>query len=422
MKTRTHTPRINDRNQLRRIGFAGAFALLLAPVAAAALAIEILPVQAVAVTTIPMHRTNQAVTSQAVTGQVLEKPRIQLAILLDTSNSMDGLIEQTRNQLWQVVNQFALAQQDGITPILEIALFEYGNSDNPGGSGYVRQLSGFTRELDAVSQGLFSLTTNGGDEFCGYVIDAALHRLQWSRSSSDIKMIFIAGNESFDQGPVSYQDAIQLARQQGISVNTIHAGSHDEGIRDGWRDAAVLAGGDYLSIDADQQVVHLEAPQDARITELNAKLNETYVPYGTQGAGKAQRQLEQDRLSSDISVGLLAKRARAKASAFYGNADWDLVDAFKDGEVAEEQLHEMEDAALPEPMQGLSAQQRLDYLQQKQDERISIQKEILELSDARVSYVAAKKREQATVAPSVSDALTGAIRKQAQQKNFTFDD
>ncbi len=417
MKTRTQTPTIFDRNQLRRTCRAGAFALLLAPVAATALATEIVPVQPVAVTAIPMHQPNQAVTDQ-----VLERPRIQLAILLDTSNSMDGLIEQTRNQLWQVVNQFALARQDGITPILEIALFEYGNSDNPGGSGYVRQLSGFTRELDAVSQGLFSLTTNGGDEFCGYVIDAALHRLQWSRSSSDIKMIFIAGNESFDQGPVRYQDAIQLARQYDISVNTIHAGSHDEGIRDGWRDGAVLAGGDYLSIDADQQVVHVEAPQDARIAELNAKLNTTYVPYGAQGAGKAQRQLEQDRLSSDISVGLLAKRARAKASAFYGNADWDLVDAFKDGEVAEEQLHEMEDSALPEPMQGLSAQQKLNYLQQKQDERISIQKEILELSEARVSYVAAMKREQATVAPSVSDALTGAIRKQAQQKNFTFDD
>ena len=169
-------------------------------------------------------------------------------------------------------------------------------------------------------------------------------------------------------------------------------------------------------------MVHVEAPQDARIVELNAKLNATYVPFGTQGVGKAQRQLEQDQLSSDISVSLLAKRARAKASAFYGNADWDLVDAFKDGEVAEEQLQEMENSALPEPMRGLSAQQKLDYLQQKQGERNSIQKEIIELSEARVSYVAAKKREQATVAPSVSDALTGAIRKQAQQKNFTFDD
>jgi hypothetical protein len=53
-------------------------------------------------------------------------------------------------------------------------------------------------------------------------------------------------------------------------------------------------------------------------------------------------------------------------------------------------------------------------------ERESIREEILELSESRSSYVAEKKKEQAAAAPSVSDALTGAIRKQAEQKNFTF--
>jgi hypothetical protein len=352
--------------------------------------------------------------------QVRETPRIQLAIILDTSNSMDGLIEQTRNQLWQVVNEFSTARQNGLTPILEIALFEFGNSGISLDRGYVRKLNGFTRELDAVSQGLFSLTTNGGEEYCGYAIETAVRQLQWSHSDSDIKTIFIAGNESFAQGPVAYQQAIELAARQGISINTIHAGSHREGIADGWQAGAMLAGGDYLSIDADQQVVHIEAPQDARINQLNAMLNDTYVAYGSNGADKAQRQLQQDRMSSDISAALLAKRAQSKASAFYGNADWDLVDALRDGEVAEGQLAEMEDSALPEPMQGLSDRQKLDYLRQKQNEREAIQQEILELSENRADYVASKKREQAAAAPSVSDVLSGAIRKQAQQKNFSF--
>jgi len=96
------------------------------------------------------------------------------------------------------------------------------------------------------------------------------------------------------------------------------------------------------------------------------------------------------------------------------------VDAFRDGAVAAEELVKMEDAALPEPMQGMSAEQKLDFLQHKQAERQSIQQEILELSESRTSYVAGKKREQAAAAPSISDALTGAIRKQAQQKHFTF--
>lgn len=355
-----------------------------------------------------------------VAGQTTEPPRIQLAIMLDTSNSMDGLIDQTRNQLWQVVNQFSTATQNGVTPILEIALFEYGNDGNAGQAGFVRMLNRFTRELDRVSSGLFSLTTNGGSEYCGFAIETAVNNLQWSHSDNDIRIIFIAGNESFAQGPVSYRQAASLAGGRGITINTIHAGTHRQGVDDGWQSAAVLAGGDYMSIDADQQVVHIEAPQDARIAELNAELNKTYVPYGSKGAENAQRQMEQDELSSDISAGLLSQRAVSKSSSFYNNANWDLVDALNEGEVDEEELVVIEDTQLPEPMQGLSAQQKVDYVQEKATQRKIIKQEISALSRLRADFVAEAKREQVAASPSVSDALTSAVKKQARQKNFVF--
>jgi hypothetical protein len=38
---------------------------------------------------------------------------VQLAILLDTSNSMDGLIEQAKTQLWKIVNEMARSKRDG---------------------------------------------------------------------------------------------------------------------------------------------------------------------------------------------------------------------------------------------------------------------------------------------------------------------
>lgn len=352
--------------------------------------------------------------------QQLRSPRIQIAILLDTSSSMDGLIDQTRNQLWQVVNQFSGARRGGIVPILEIALYDYGNSAADVEQGYVRQFSDFTRELDAISQGLFALTTNGGSEFCGSAIERALNDLQWSRYDEDIKMIFIAGNESFAQGPVPYQYALQRAHEAGVSVNTIYAGGNADGIHEGWRQAALLVGGDYLAIDTAQAVVHIDAPQDQPLAELNAQLNQTYLPYGSAGAGKAARQVEQDRLSSDISSGLLAMRARAKATSFYGNADWDLVDALEDGEIAEEAVAEMESFDLPEPMREMTADERLDYITEKRAERDAIQQKIRELSDARAAYVARQREAQAAAAPSVSDALTSAIERQASQKQFTL--
>jgi len=349
-----------------------------------------------------------------------EPPKIQIAIILDTSNSMDGLIDQTRNQLWQVVNEFTNAQQRGVTPVLEIALFEYGNDGISAKSGHVRRLNTFTRELDAVSEGLFSLTTNGGSEYSGYAIQSAVNNLQWSRSSNDLKTIFIAGNEAFNQGPVDYREAIRLAQQFDITINTIHAGNHEEGIRDNWKSGAILAGGDYLSIDSNQKIVHIVAPQDDLIAKLNTKLNDTYLPYGSQGAEKIQRQKQQDANSSGISAGLLAKRAESKTSAFYSNAEWDLVDALEEGTVNEESIVEIEDEILPEPMQGLTSKAKLDYVQKKAAEREAIKQEISELSRSRNAFVAGKKREQVAASPSVGDALSQAVKKQAEMKDFEF--
>jgi hypothetical protein len=350
-----------------------------------------------------------------------DTPRIQLVILLDTSSSMDGLIDQTRNQLWQIVNEFSAAKKDGVAPIFEIALFEYGNNGLSESSGYIRKLSGFTRELDAVSEGLFSLTTNGGDEYCGYAIKTAINRLQWSQSDSDVKAIFIAGNESFAQGPIDYREAAKLAARRGISINTIHAGGRQAGVEDEWEAGALLAGGSYMNIDANQKVVHIVAPQDKKLAELNAKLNATYIPYGAKGAEKVQRQVEQDAMSNKISAGLLAKRAKSKSSSFYSNSGWDLVDALKEAKIDEEELTKLDDTELPDTMKSLSGNERVEYVRKKTEERNLIKEEIGKVSKLRTEYVAKLKQQQAAASPSMGDALTKAVKKQAEQKSFVFE-
>src|SRR6185436_266716 len=102
-----------------------------------------------------------------VTHPVNPNPKIQAAILLDVSNSMDGLIEQAKAQLWNMVSVMGKAQCNKLTPKIEIALYEYGRTTNSKADGYVKKISGFTGDLDLLSKNLFALTTNGGDEFCG---------------------------------------------------------------------------------------------------------------------------------------------------------------------------------------------------------------------------------------------------------------
>ncbi len=345
-------------------------------------------------------------------------PRIQLAILLDTSNSMDGLIDQARNQLWRVVDEFSKARRNGHSAHLEVAVFEYGNDRLSAENGYIRKVTDLTGDLDRVSEALFSLTNNGGSEYCGQVIHQATKQLQWSRSEHDIRAIFIAGNEPFSQGPVPYREAVTKAKAAGIIVNTIHAGSYDEGRSSGWQDGAMLAGGDYMSIDHNHRIAHVAAPQDARIAELNQALNETYIPYGKQGHSGKQRQLEQDANTLGISPALLAKRAKSKAGSLYSNSQWDLVDAVKDDEQA---LQNLEESALPAEMSGMNPQQRAAYVSGKAAEREQIKQEIAELGQARDRFIAESKKQTAeNPQATVDDALVSSIRKQGASKDYRF--
>src|SRR5690606_7461084 len=66
--------------------------------------------------------------------------KIKMALLLDTSSSMDGLIEQAKSQLWEIVNTLALAKKAGNYAELEIALYQYGNSGLSSREGYIQKV------------------------------------------------------------------------------------------------------------------------------------------------------------------------------------------------------------------------------------------------------------------------------------------
>lgn len=144
----------------------------------------------------------------------IESPKIQAAILLDVSNSMDGLIDQAKAQLWNMVSVMGKAKCDGVAPQIEIALYEYGRSSNNVKDGYVKQISPFTSDLDKLSQDLFKLNTNGGDEYCGQVIFTSLNELAWNNTANSYKVIFIAGNEDFLQGNLLYTTACAEAKKK----------------------------------------------------------------------------------------------------------------------------------------------------------------------------------------------------------------
>ncbi|MEJ0088592.1 MAG: vWA domain-containing protein [Limisphaerales bacterium] len=347
-----------------------------------------------------------------------KKPLVQVAILLDTSNSMDGLISQAKSQLWKIVNEFNHAKQDGQMPEVQVALFEYGNNGLSAQAGYIRKVSDFTTDLDLISEKLFALKTNGGKEYCGWVIKDALERLEWSPSSRAYKAIFIAGNEPFTQGPVDYVDPCKSAKARGIIVNTIHCGDERTGVDTMWRDGARLGDGKFLVIDQDRAVAYVEAPQDKEIAKLSSDLNGTYLAYGRAGGSSFARQEAQDRNASTLaSAGAPVERAVAKSSANYNNGSWDLVDAAKDKDF---KLDAVKESELPATMQALPPAERKEFIEQKSQERAELQARIKELNAAREKFVAARMKEIAGTNTLDSVVIT-TVREQAQTRAFTFE-
>lgn len=202
-------------------------------------------------------------------------------------------------------------------------------------------------------------------------------------------------------------------------VNTIHCGDHQTGVSQGWKSGASLAAGNYLVINADKKIRHIECPQDVRISELNAELNKTYIPYGVRGRQNhlLQRQEDQNAFKHKLS-GADVQRAITKASVNYLNASWDLVDAsaqdgFKLEEVAKE--------ALPKKRQDMDVTQRRDYVKQQGERRAELQKQILKLNQERATYEAAERKRLAEDGEDTLDeAMVTTVREQAKAKGYHF--
>ncbi len=347
-----------------------------------------------------------------------DTPVVQIAVLLDTSSSMSGLIEQAKTQLWKLVNEFITAKQDGKTPVVQVALYEYGKSSLRPEENWIRQIQPLTRDLDKISEDLFALTTNGGDEYCGAVIQRATKDLTWDANPKVYKAVFIAGNEPFTQGPVDSKKSCQEAIAKGIIVNTIHCGSEAQGIAGNWNQGALLADGKYLVIDQNQAIVHIEAPQDKEIVKLNEELNKTYISYGKDApASKLRQEVQDSNAAAKAESGAQVQRVISKASANYSNTGWDLVDACKQKDF---DITKIKEADLPEEMKKMTVDERKDYLAKKTAERAEIQQKVLELNKQREAYVSAKRKESAQT-DTLDTAMVKALRTQAEKKGIAWE-
>ena len=348
---------------------------------------------------------------------------IQVALLLDTSSSMDGLINQARSHLWKMVDQLGRMTRvvDGkVRGVkIELAIFEYGNDTLPEEGGYIRQVLPFTSDLDQASEKLGALFTNGGSEFAGQAIETAVTSLAWSKDPAALRFVFVAGNESFDQGRVSATAAMATAAAKDIAVQLIFCGTNNGDSESlSWGTAAKLAQSDLTTIDQDRVAAHIPAPQDADILRLGGELNGTYMAYGAGGQAAVARQAAADASSVKLGAKVALERNALKAKKAYRNDSWDLVDAV-DGDTGF--LGRAKDEELPADLRGKSLEEKQAAVAAQASRRAALKAEIARLEAERDAFLKEEATKRGTAdAPSLETELIKGTRKAATKKGYNL--
>ncbi len=353
----------------------------------------------------------------AAADEAAKKPQprvVEIALCLDTSGSMEGLIEAAREKLWKVVAELARAKP---TPTLRVALLTYGGPGNSA-TGHVIVREDFTEDLDTLSETLFALRTNGGVEYVGRVLHYALNDLSWSDRADSLRIAFVAGNESADQDrDRPFRKVVKRAVERKVRVNAVYCGGADDAVAAGWREVAALGKGKFASIDHNQKV-ELSTPFDKELAKLSRDLSGTYLFYGADRKTKKRRQEDSDKSAGAAGAGIAAERAAAKAGALYRKRDDLVSDArlrgFDLGRVAEKDL--------PEELKELSPAERKAHLEKKAEERADLRAKIRALSARRAAYIEAEMSKRGLDDSKLLDrALRDAIRDQARAAGFTFE-
>ena len=251
---------------------------------------------------------------------------IDLVIALDTSDSMQNLIDAARLSLWDIVNELQLAEP---TPALRVGLLAYGSPAYDRNNGWVRVETDLTTDLDYVSERLFELTTSGGSEYVARALKTAIEELSWVPSYDALKLVFVAGNEPADQDPeVDFRDTGLLAADEGISVTVIFCGNPNQEQAETWKELALEPEGRFAAIDQRAGPVKVSTPYDQELVRLSAAMNATFIPLGESGQERQRNLARQDTNASKLSPAAAAARARTKAMPGY-TAGWDLISALE---------------------------------------------------------------------------------------------
>jgi uncharacterized protein YegL len=322
------------------------------------------------------------------------KPIVEIAFVLDTTGSMDGLIEGAKKKIWSIATSIA---DDNPDAELRMAIVAYRDI----GDDYVTKTFPLTDDIQDLYGDLLAFRAAGGGDWPESVneaLDVAVTKLKWGQGRKDTRIIFLVGDApphmDYRQDR-KYKAVIKDARARDIIVNAVQAGTAEDTTRV-WRSIAQLGEGEFIPIPQDGgQVLVVITPYDDDIRQLQIEIDQTVMPYGRREQQDSVRQKMETRQSAPApssadNSSYVLKKSKGR-DVVTGSGD--LVSDLEQGRV---QLDAIADKELPEVLAKLPAAGRTAKLKEMADKRGALSTRMAELVKQRDGYIAKKSAERGT--------------------------
>lgn len=326
---------------------------------------------------------------------------IQVVLLLDASGSMQELFKAAANSMDQVLNVLSNARLNGKKTKVNVGIVIYGQADK---NGAPIKLSPFTTQVRKMRHRLEEVACDGANEECGAAIAFAVNNFPWNRRDRDdmLKVIFIAGNESFDQGNIDYHSAIAEATAQHIIVNTIHCGDPDTE----WEEAAALGNGIGLTLDMDHASAKEVSPEDLHRT-LKGLHDCKPLPIGSPAVQLRHiNMLNNAAAPPERDMAKMQKWVMENKRRILLGYDWDAIEIYRCTPQNEFSLSMLGgEGNLPVSLRGKSEEEILGFLSGEANRRTRL----LELY------------KQQKASGNLGDKILNVLQEQAQEKGISID-
>jgi hypothetical protein len=351
------------------------------------------------------------------------RPSVDLVFCLELSGSTNGLIDDLREKVWDMVNQVGGYKP---APAFRIGVVGFARPSFKSENAYVKVIYPLTSDFDALVNELYKIKpmVEKGDQFVGQALQVSIKKMDWSTDPNAIRMICLAGNGMVNAGGSdAYRDACEDALKKNIIINTLYCRTRTNAERDlpGWREIARTTGGEQFDIRIHKRTpVILTSTDPARLKSLAHDLNDTYIYYGPIGADRHRMMVSNDRHAYEASPMTFESRLYYKISDRFqfNQQGWDVVDYIKITNSSLEEDFNME--LMEDSLRFKTPAYVRELALRKKDERNRVISEMRKhLPFDRLSVIAGKM-EQTDIDKSdvLERVVMNALNKQAASKGI----